>query len=191
MTKAIFRTISGTYIDLLRPDAALIRIEDIAHGLSGQCRFNGQIPEFYSVAQHSVLCFWIARQSGCTVEEQFGCLLHDAAEAYIGDMVRPLKQHLPSFTSVEQGVDAAIVDALKFDYREHAGVVKRIDLTALATEKRYLIPDDKTEWDCLKGYQSEYVPWWSSWAPEEAKDAFLAHFKNCLICVEKAAAAAI
>jgi uncharacterized protein len=79
-------TISGTKFWPLDPRAEDVEIKDIAHSLSNLCRFNGHVRRFYSVAQHCVLV-------SQAVKPQFALygLLHDAAEAYIGDMTRPLK----------------------------------------------------------------------------------------------------
>lgn len=81
-----------------------IYIEDIQHALSNICRFNGHCREFYSVAQHSVhVSEWLARNGG-SLEEQFLGLLHDASEAYLGDMVRPIKTVFDDFTWYEVGI---------------------------------------------------------------------------------------
>lgn len=74
--------------DVVRPDPTLISIETIAHSLSMQCRFNGHCNAFYSVAQHSVLVSQV-----CMIEDARWGLLHDASEAYLGDVIRPLKHH--------------------------------------------------------------------------------------------------
>lgn len=70
-----------------------IYVEDIQHALSNLCRFNGHCREFYSVAQHSVhVSEWLSR-NGYSLRTQFLGLIHDASEAYVGDMVRPLRRH--------------------------------------------------------------------------------------------------
>lgn len=190
MSKAMFRTVSGNYIDLLEPDPCMIDIHDIAHGLSNICRFNGQTPEFYSVAQHSVLCYWLAKEKGYTPAERLACLLHDAAEAYVGDMVRPLKQHLAAFAFTEQGVDIAIATALNFDHRQHHALVRLVDLKALATEKHYLFPEDQTTWEGLESFDAADVPDWTCWLPDQACKAFLEHVRVAVIESEKSAAMA-
>lgn len=80
-----------------------VAIEDIAHGLAYQCRFNGQTREFYSVAQHSVMVMNLVPE-----EHRLAALLHDAAEAYLGDMVKPLKNLFPAFSEIEAQVMATI-----------------------------------------------------------------------------------
>ena len=78
-------------------------IEDIAHGLAFQCRFNGQTGTFYSVAQHSLMVMSLVPE-----ELQFAALLHDAAEAYLGDMVKPLKNLFPECSRIEAHVMSII-----------------------------------------------------------------------------------
>lgn len=85
------------------PQPSDFHIRDIAHALSNLCRFNGQCKRFYSVAEHSLLCSYLVPQ-----EYALEALLHDATEAYCGDMVFPLKAMLPAFVEVEQRIDAAI-----------------------------------------------------------------------------------
>lgn len=82
-------TNSAKPMSLVRPRADLVTPEDIAHSLAYICRFNGHCKHHYSVAQHSLLVASIVPD-----EDQLPALLHDAAEAYVGDMVRPLKQLL-------------------------------------------------------------------------------------------------
>lgn len=79
-------TQSATQVDILKPQAMQIRIDDICHGLAHVCRFNGQTRHHYSVAQHSLIVADIVPQ-----EHKLVGLLHDAAEAYIADIARPIK----------------------------------------------------------------------------------------------------
>lgn len=80
------QTYSGRRFTPLKPNVDAIVIQDIAHALSMQCRFSGHIREFYSVAQHSVLVSYF-----CDREDAIWGLLHDATEAYLVDIPRPLK----------------------------------------------------------------------------------------------------
>ncbi len=94
-------TYSGVMIDPLHPDPALIRIRDIAHALSLLCRANGHFPTFYSVAQHSIACCREAAARGDSPKLQLACLLHDASEAYLSDVTRPVKAAMPLYLELE------------------------------------------------------------------------------------------
>ncbi|TDN51124.1 hypothetical protein EC843_104135 [Buttiauxella sp. JUb87] len=97
---------------------------------------NGHLPEFYSVAQHSVLCSQLVAP-----EFAFEALMHDAAEAYCQDIPAPLKTLLPDYQRIETFVDGLI----RFKYNlppKQSAVVKYADLTMLATERRDLDIDD-------------------------------------------------
>lgn len=87
--------------DPLVPDIELIDIIDIAHALSLLCRANGHFPEFYSVGIHSLNCMEEARARGYSERVQFACLLHDASEAYLSDITRPVKSALPQYKEIE------------------------------------------------------------------------------------------
>jgi hypothetical protein len=97
-------THSGLTFDFARPSAAMVRLQDIAHGLSHACRFAGQCSTFYSVAQHAVAVSLL-----CPTLE---ALHHDDTEAYMGDMTRPLKDLVPQFKDLEWQVHSAIMQAL-------------------------------------------------------------------------------
>ena len=86
ITSPTIFTFSGALLAPMAPDPATICIEDIAHALSLQCRFGGHVREFYSVAQHSVLVSYL-----CEPADALHGLLHDASEAYLADIVRPVK----------------------------------------------------------------------------------------------------
>ncbi len=83
------------------PDPEKLKIEDIAHSLSMQCRGNGHVKSFFSVAQHCINCAREAEARGYSPRTVLACLLHDASEAYMSDVPRPFKKELPSFIEWE------------------------------------------------------------------------------------------
>lgn len=102
-------TASGRRLRLFDPDPDSIDIADVARSLSRLARFNGHTRDFYSVAEHSVLC-----SRYCHTAPVWG-LLHDAGEAYLGDVITPLKDQLPAFRELEERFLKAI--ATRFDLR--------------------------------------------------------------------------
>ncbi|MGK5027650.1 phosphohydrolase [Janthinobacterium sp. RB2R34] len=138
-------TFSGNRFYPLRPHIDRVAIEDIAHGLAYQCRFNGQTKTFYSIAQHSLIV-----ASLVPPPLRLAALLHDAAEAYLGDMVKPLKVLMPEFAALEDRVTAIIAATYGIDFSDYAPI-KRADLIALATEKRDLMPHSAERWAYLDG----------------------------------------
>lgn len=95
------KTYSGIMFDPIAPDPRLIRIEDIAHALSMLCRANGHFRSFYSVCRHSINCMREAEARGLSPRVQLACLLHDASEAYLSDVTRPVKHCLPKYLEIE------------------------------------------------------------------------------------------
>lgn len=104
---------SGKAVNPLRLSPGDIDIVDIAHALSRQCRYNGHVKGYLSVARH---CIWVAyqlRAQGYGPKVQLAGLLHDAAEAYMGDMIRPLKHGEvgEAYMAAEATVEATIFAA--------------------------------------------------------------------------------
>ena len=163
-------TFLGNRFFLTRPHIDDVAIGDIAHGLAYQCRFNGQTSAFYSVAQHSLMVMALAPPA-----LHLQALLHDAAEAYLGDMVKPLKQLFPEFSVIEARVMEIIGQRFAVDLTKLDPAIKRADLIALATEKRDLMPYSTEAWSYLEGI--EPLPGIiAPLGPQAAKEAFLAAF---------------
>ena len=134
-------TASGRTLDFLNPQPDQIDILDIAQGLANECRFSGQCKVFYSVAQHCVL----ASQFVDDEKYAFEALMHDASEAYLRDIPRPLKALLPDYRAIEARLNAVI--RAKFGLPEpESAAVKHIDIKLLATEKRDLMPKTDDDW---------------------------------------------
>jgi len=101
-------TYSGEKFTPLTPNINQIHIEDIAHSLSLMCRANGHIDYFFSIAQHSLNCANEAKARGYTARVQLACLIHDASEAYISDLTRPVKQYISQYREIESCLQSMI-----------------------------------------------------------------------------------
>jgi len=126
------RTFTGQYVNVFNPDPETINIYDIAHSLSMQPRFGGHLPEFYSVAQHSLYCARLV-----SLDLGLSALLHDASEAYLLDVPRPVKLRLTNYKEIEDNLMELISKKFGFEYPLNNDV-KMADALALVTE-----------WDCL------------------------------------------
>lgn len=124
-------------LDLSSPETCTFDILDIAHNLARVCRFGGAVDEYYSVASHSV---YVAREleraghGACTVRSG---LLHDAAEAYLGDMTSGLKRLMPEYRALEHRFNRAIEDRFYVLFA-HDAAIKMADLRARLAEVRDL-----------------------------------------------------
>ena len=107
----VIRTFTGKWFNPFEPNIDDICIEDIAHSLSNQCRFGGHTKDFYSVAHHSVLCCAAASESN-----QLAALLHDASEAYLIDIPRPIKLKLIEYKPIEDKLMKMISEKFGFEY---------------------------------------------------------------------------
>lgn len=137
--RAAYRTHSGRLVDLADVQPGDIDIADIAHHLARVCRFGGATRRVYSVAQH---CVYVARNI-VTEDERIkrAALLHDAAEAYIGDMTSGLKRIVPAYRDVEHQVEGAIIARFNLAVGLDYPAIKEADLRALLSEARDLFDD--------------------------------------------------
>lgn len=141
-------TAEGHEFSFLTPGESRICIEDIAHALAHICRFTGHTRDFYSVAQHSVLVSYAVPEAFA-----FQGLMHDAHEAYVGDLAAPLKMLLPEYRAVEKRVEGHVRRAFGLP-AELDPSVKHADLQLLATEQRDLMPlADAHVWTSLQGIE--------------------------------------
>lgn len=166
-----FTTHSGRQFFLLSPTPAAISIEDIAWALSMICRWGGHTKKFYSVAQHSVHVSQLL-----SPELALQGLLHDATEAYVGDVVRPLKVLLSDYDAIEGMVWEAV--AAKFGVPVILDpAVKHADLVALATERRDLVTKHHQEHIAIERERAASGPPLVPLGPSRARDLFLQRFK--------------
>lgn len=129
-------TYTGIFMDPLSPGEADLSIHDIAHALSMLCRANGHFPEIHTVGQHSLECCEEAAARGLSSELCLFCLLHDGAEAYMGDFVRPVKACMPAYKEAEKRLLSMIYEkfAGRCPTEEEEKVIKEIDDTMLYFE---------------------------------------------------------
>ena len=164
-------TVTGIHFYPLNPNPKDIDIEDIAHALSLICRANGHFRHFYSVAQHCIACAVEAIERGYSPEVILGCLLHDASEAYLCDVTRPVKKHIPQYLQAEEKLQEVIWK--RFIGRELTDAEKKlifeIDDDILSMEFHLLMPEDLNEdYRKLQGsYTCEYQD------PQEVKSRFI------------------
>lgn len=160
---------SGSYFDFLAPDACDFTIGDVANGLSMTCRFAGQCDRFYSVAEHSVIASWHVPE-----RHAYDALMHDAAEAFVGDVAKPLKDLLGDFRDVEGRVETVVFKRFGVSNPLPAEV-KEIDTVLLATEQRLLMRN-RDDWNYTLGREPLSIEQLPCWSPERAKAMFLQRF---------------
>jgi len=159
-----------------------VHIDDIGTGLSRIIRYNGHSDTWVTVAQHSVQCEYMARKDGLSVSDRLAILMHDAAEAYIGDMIRPLKCMFPEFKRVEAKVYAAIEEALSLPYLDES-TIKYYDNLAWAWEKRDFFPSSR-EWPYTPDIP-DHLHTMVQWSHAHSRNVFMATFWHLVCAVEQ------
>lgn len=171
-TGTTIETFTGIVFDPLNPEAADVDLVDIAHALSMKCRYTGHCREFYSVAQHSVL---MARNSSYGLAAPWA-LFHDASEAYLPDIARPIKDEaFPNFREIEARVLEAVAEALGLPWPIPVHIdahVKALDNGALITEASELMPSAGKGWKDVVGV-IPLPPIGEYWTPSQAQNAFM------------------
>lgn len=168
-------TASGRLFWPLDPRPEEIAVEDIAAALSRLCRFGGHCRVFYSIAQHSVHVAELVQSRD--PEATLWALLHDAAEAYLHDLPRPIKyaRGMEFYREAEARLDAVLMAS--FGLAPSApDVVRWADHTLFATEVRDLMTNCRAEfWTLAEPPRPERI---DPWDPERAEAAFLSMFRH-------------
>jgi uncharacterized protein len=165
-------------LDLREPDPALITLDEIAWGLSSTCRYSGKTPRFYSVAEHSVLCAQHLRERGEQPEVQLAGLLHDAHEAFVGDVLPCVKALVVGYRRIERELNDSILHALILApdlLTKHHAVVKQADNWLLAVEVKCLL---KTEWTGVPIYVGPRLK--LGLTARDAEKLFRKEYRRCL-----------
>lgn len=160
-TENSIRTYTGKVFDLRIMDMDSICIEDIAHALAHTSRFGGHLKKHYSVAQHCVV-----GAMELEPEHQLAFLLHDATEAYIGDMPSPFKKLMPEFKQIEDKLMAVIAEkfGIKYPFEQQ---IKEMDIYML-----------NREWNSFVLEENSTLEYWTA---EESKSRFLDFFYSLIM----------
>ena len=133
-----FNTFSGKVVDIMNPTVDMIDSRDIAMGLSNNCRWGGQCNHFYSLAQHSI---YVATMAPAGLEPE--ALIHDASEAYLGDVIKPLKVILGKvYADIEEKWMRVICSKYGVDYNR-LELIKEYDIAALVHEFDYFFKGER------------------------------------------------
>lgn len=192
MSKSRLHTFTGRGFDPFSPKPADVHLEDIAHALSNTCRFGGHSPRFYSVAQHATLVAVLVLEASRRPDWALLALHHDSAEAYLGDIPRPIKQgmvfalearekgltddglvYLP-FELAEVRIYHAIIQGLELldDDQAHASI-KDADNAMLISELRGLFGERPDIHTGTTSMHCQPLPPGLCLGPDDAKTAFL------------------
>lgn len=167
-------TYTGIYFPIFEPDPKLIHLNDIAFPLSRICRFVGQCKVFYSVAEHSVEVSRLVSK-GLTK----AALFHDAAEAYLGDVSRPLKRMIPEYPAMEDRVLRSVFEKFEIRWPNESEwkEIKRADNAMLSTEAFWLcgVGNPVVSWG-LRDMPSCEVP--KAFSPQRAVGMFLREYRK-------------
>lgn len=161
------QTVSGKAFWPIDPRAEDVDIEDIAHALSMVCRYGGHCQRFYSVAEHSI---YVSRH--VPKEDALWGLLHDAAEAYIADIVKPAKRFISGYAEVEDRLMEVICERFGLPVTPPESI-KKADTAILLDEMPQLLGEPPLPWGLTEGPLGIEI---LGLQPGQAKQAFLNRF---------------
>jgi uncharacterized protein len=168
--------ISGEPFWPLDPRPEEVELSDIAWALSMQCRYAGHVRRFYSVAEHSVMVSRFVLP-----EHALWGLLHDASEAYLVDLPRPIKRSMPDYRHHEDALMRVIADRFGLPW-PMPDAVKQVDMGMLLIERRCLLAESRLPWGFAQG--GEWNEWTDAmcdvdlpcWSPSQAYNEFVQRF---------------
>jgi hypothetical protein len=171
-TKSSISVVGGQFFDLLNPSNSEYDIDVIATALSNLCRYTGHVTRFYSVAEHSVLVSKIV-PSKYALEG----LLHDASEAFVGDVSSPLKKLLDRYQEIEYNVQEDIAKrfGLVFPFPEE---IHKADKQLYWAERKAIAPAVDSLWH--KEFRASRKVEPQGWTPPVAKKKFIARFNEIM-----------
>jgi uncharacterized protein len=142
-------TYTGKMFKVFAPVVDDIDLGDIEHALAKQCRFGNMCDGHYSVAEHSVNVMKLVMAMGGTIDDARWALMHDATEAYMGDMIKPLKDHpsMAFFKETEKNLATAIAVRFGMQPLVEPAIVKKADYMMLRIESDLLIPRKPAPWN--------------------------------------------
>lgn len=147
------QTYSGFTLDLDDPKEEQINIIDICHGISHVCRYSGQCQRFYSVLEHVLNVYKLLKiWEPTNYQLQLNGLLHDSAEAYITDLVNPVKILCPQYKTLEVKLEAVIAKKFKISHTDP--MVRKADLVVLDFERKMLF-NKRFNWKLPYDYMEE------------------------------------
>lgn len=178
MSKPWIQTYSGIQFYPENPTIDMIDIKDIAHGLSHICRYSGQCPEFYSVAQHSILVSYVVYLRTGNARLAMKALLHDATEAYFSDIPKPVKQLLPDYEKLEAKLSDIIYTKFNLSYDAYEEI-KRVDTEILTAEYNdFNLDKYGYDWELTCPAPQELLNKIVPLSSKEAKEKFMIYYHS-------------
>jgi hypothetical protein len=185
-------TYTGRFVDTCAPESSTICVEDIAHALAQTCRYGGHSKVFFSVAEHAVFVSRRLERQGAPIRTQIAGLHHDDAEAFLGDIPRPLKPLLgEGYKSLSDAMDRAIVQALVLPAGTvalyHDDAVRLADSWSLFIEAQALLPSRGRKWG-ITAYNRAELPsrfvtpdyWLGGLGPADAEFGYLSRHTDLM-----------
>lgn len=168
-------TVAGIQFHFLNPSPDEININDIANSLSKQCRYTGHVKQFYSVTEHCCLLFdfaWVNKNR--SIQELRTMLMHDASEAYLTDLARPIKYYMPEYKTLEAKIEKVISEKFDLIY-PYPSWIKELDTRILLDERKQAMNPSNNVWavDSLEplGVTLNF------WDPEKACKEYLKRYE--------------
>ena len=167
------QTVSGKVFWPIDPRPEELDINDIAHALGMMCRYGGHCNRFYSVAEHSVLMASYAEANLGTEIAQIA-LMHDATEAYLTDVIRPVKAHLSNYREIENRLWLCIAERFSLP-QVIPDEVHHLDNCILRDEMEALHMPPPMEWNIPNQRLGVHI---TGWDPKFAGWAFLGMYQK-------------